>query len=540
VSRTVLEELVAILGFEIDDAPIKQFNSKLDNLKGSIVTLGVSMAGAAVSVFAMAKSTADVGDKMAKAAVRMGIGIEQLQELAYAGSLSDVSMEQLSGSVRVLNKNIDAALGGNKEAAKSFAELGIAIKGTDGKLKPTEKIIGEVADRLLKLPEGPKRSAAAMQIFGKSGAELLPMLKDGSAGLAAMAAEARELGVVMSAETAAASEQFNDNLSRTQAVLTGIRNIVGGRLIPILDRLNLRFLGFLKANRQIIAQRIERVFEVLSRYVENTWGFVENLVDAVQGLAAVFGGLENILVAAGIAFAIFTSGRVLYGIGQMVGAVINLGKAITLANAKALLIPILIGAAVVALGLIIEDIVAFFQGRNSITGVIVEKFKEMFGKLEEGFAGFGTIAKTALAVVLTPLRLLINGFSFLLDIINTVRGKMSLGDLAKSYISRAANVAGANTGTLSGALGLAQAPSLSAGAGVIPSEASVARPGALAGARGGAAQTNNINQTNNFTIGDNVDPFEVGRQVGKKTEDSLGPLLRETKDNFAGAGAGAY
>ncbi|WP_447407521.1 hypothetical protein, partial [Clostridium perfringens] len=90
--------------------------------------------------------------------------------------------------------------------------LGISIKGTDGALKSNSQLLNEVSERFAKLQDGPIKTAAAMALFGKAGADLIPLLNGGSASIKEMTDEAKALGLEISSTTGAAAEQFNDNL----------------------------------------------------------------------------------------------------------------------------------------------------------------------------------------------------------------------------------------------------------------------------------------------------------------------------------------
>lgn len=568
-----LDELVVALTFDIDDKPLKDFSDKVVNLGTSIAALAGTMAAGATAIFGVAKATANAGDEAIKMAQKVGMNVEKLQELIYAGSLADLTAEQIGGSMRFLNRNLEQAATGSKEAAEGFKDLGIDIKNADGSLKGSDQIMSEVAARFEKMPDGIKKSAVAMKIFGKSGADLIPLLNGGAEGLSKAAQEARDYGLIIDEEAARASEEFNDNLTRLQAMATGITRTVGAKLIPIIGNLVDKIMDFVKANRGVITSKIDRFFSGLAVYVERAWRILMALTDAVEGLLEVFGGLENVLKAIGVGFLIFTSGSILYGIGKLIGAFSLLGKMITLANLKALMIPILIGAAVVALGLIIEDIVSFFQGKDSVTGIIVEKFKAMFAELEKGFDGLGSTTKGFITALLTPLRALIGMFQNILDLVDVVRGKMDFKDFAGNVGKRLlANFGVGLDGSLKGALGLtttekkepagqaAQAVSASrtAPAGPLQSPSRTApeaaaplmmAPPASVSQSAGIAPTSsdiispiqrsssvNLTAENNITVyaAEGQSPSEVGRAVAQETNGGLDGILRGAQRSFSG------
>lgn len=195
---------------------------------GTTVAAGMAAAAAAVAAAGVAigvamKSTIDDMDNLSKTSAKLGVPIEQLSALAYAGELSDVSFEALSKSAAKLSKNlVDAAAKPTGDAANAFRALGISVLDSNGKLKSSDEVLGDVADRFEGLKDGSGKTAAAMAIFGKTGADLIPLLNGGRDGLKEMTDEAAKFGLIIDGQTGKAAEDFNDNLTRLHAVWKGL------------------------------------------------------------------------------------------------------------------------------------------------------------------------------------------------------------------------------------------------------------------------------------------------------------------------------
>lgn len=526
-----LRELITRWTFDIDDKPLKDVESKFSDLTSSVKTLSIGIAGVSATLFGYVKLSANAGEEAGKLADKFGVSAQAIQELQFAAR---GEAEALTASLGIFSRNIVAAKEGTKDQAEAFKKLGISIKDSNGKLKTTDQLITEAAGGFSKMQNGAEKTALSMTLFGKSGAELLPFLNQGSEEIARLREEAKASGAVLSDEAINGAMAFNDSLDDLINTAKGVGASFAADLFTPVSDIIKEIKTFIIVNRKLIGQRVSEVIKGLSSFLIVAVKFAGQLSDAVLGLTEVFGGLGNVLKFVGVAFAIFTAGKILFGIGSMVMAIGRLGDAFTLMNAKALLIPILIGAAIVALGLIIEDIVAFFQGRDSVTGIIVEKFKQMFAYLEEKFSGFGSFAKGALMILLQPIRMVINSFRVLLDLIDLIRGKMSFKDFGMGTLKKIGNTFGFGGGageTLSGSLGLPQATTASAVAGVSPT------PGS-----GVLAPTNNNAQKNTFNVDVKVDAngredaAVIGKQVGNKTAGELDSILRDTSRSFAGAG----
>ncbi len=100
------------------------------------------------------------------------------------------------------------------------------------------------------MENGGKKTALAMDIFGRSGAELIPLLNSGRDGLQEMADKAHALGIVFDADTAAKAEHFNDQLTILNHAVEGAKFQLGNQLIPVLDSLVTEFTGSEDAQKQ--------------------------------------------------------------------------------------------------------------------------------------------------------------------------------------------------------------------------------------------------------------------------------------------------
>jgi len=125
------------------------------------------------------QQTLDFADNLSKLSQKTGISTDALYSLNAAAKLSDVEFESLSGSLSKFNKNIGAASEGSGDAKKAFDSLGISVKNQDGTLKNSFEILGELADQFQDMPDGATKASTAMALFGKSGAELIPLLNSG-------------------------------------------------------------------------------------------------------------------------------------------------------------------------------------------------------------------------------------------------------------------------------------------------------------------------------------------------------------------------
>jgi len=359
-----IRELITTWGFKVDSAKVEAFEKRLTSVVGTAKVVGAAVVGAAGGLFALAVSAARTGDDLQEMAQRTGVSVEALQEIGYAAKLSGMDMGSLETSLRFMSRAM-------VDSPDKFAKLGVSIRDARGELLPATTVIDNLAAKFAGMPDGPTKTAAAVEVFGRAGSSIIPMLNQGAEGLRRMREEAIALGLVMSAEDAAASDKFMDSLAGLEAAATGMRNTLGIMLLPMIQNVVEKLKAWFMANRELIAQKVEAIFTGIGKALEVVWSIMSGLVRVVVSVVNALGGFGRVAtilwVIAG-AFAAWQIGALLMSLTALIGALGAVGTAGLIAQLKILALPLVIGALFLLVGAIIEDFVAFFQGRASVIG----------------------------------------------------------------------------------------------------------------------------------------------------------------------------
>ena len=219
---------------------IKRLGNSLQGVQGKAKNLGMAVRGvgsafkalfaaAAVAGFsAFVKGAIDSADAFGKLSTRTGIAADKLQAYANAGKLADVSQSDLETGLRTLARTQGEAADGVKTYSEAYAKLGLSVKRADGSLKPSDQLLGEIADKFADLPNGPEKAAIAMDIFGRSGSKLITLLNGGTEALERFNYETSE-------NFAQNAEYFNDQISILQIQFDGFRKQLADALLPALN-----------------------------------------------------------------------------------------------------------------------------------------------------------------------------------------------------------------------------------------------------------------------------------------------------------------
>lgn len=185
------------------------------------------------AIVAGIKSTATALDGISKQADTLRTSTEALMGLNYAAELNGSSQEKMAATISEVTKRLGEAEQGGGEALKWIEKLGLSTEEL-ARMKP-DQVIGIYADKIKELPTAAMQAEAANRLLGDSSGELIPLLKGGSEGLAAMTKEAEGYGLTVSRVDTSKIEAANDALTKAGGVFTGILNKLTVKLAPFVE-----------------------------------------------------------------------------------------------------------------------------------------------------------------------------------------------------------------------------------------------------------------------------------------------------------------
>lgn len=258
------------------------------------VAIGTGLAVAGTALAALTAKSIQAAGNLAEMSQKVGVSVESLSTLGFAAQQSGVEIEQLQGGLVKLAKNASDASQGIGTAKDAFAALGIEVTKADGSLKGTDELLREIAGEFSKYEDGANKTALAVGIFGRAGAELIPLLNEGAQGIGALEEQARALGLELSTNTAQQAEAFGDQLDQLKALATGLGNDIATALLPSMVGLTQAFIDSGVEGRKTseVADTIKTSFDFLAVM------FIKG-VEVVQNIGAAFGFFVDVMVKTG-------------------------------------------------------------------------------------------------------------------------------------------------------------------------------------------------------------------------------------------------
>lgn len=202
---------------------------------GALAAIGAGMAVGALAGFV--KAAIDATDAVSDISQRTGVAIKDIAGLQLWFQIGGAEAGEFEGAMIKLANKIATG-------ADEFKRIGVATRNADGSLRSSVEVLSDSADAFQKLQDNSAKTALAIEIFGKSGATLIPILNSGSEGLREMTEMADKLGLTFDQNTVDAAGAFNDTLDFLGLAAQGVGRQLAAQLLPALNSVAGSFLDF--------------------------------------------------------------------------------------------------------------------------------------------------------------------------------------------------------------------------------------------------------------------------------------------------------
>lgn len=229
----------------LDKAGQMSLNSSTQ-IRRAFETMATAAAGAFIAaeaaIVAAVEHAISNAARLHDVAQATGTTTAALSALEYAAKQSGLSTEQLDKGLEKMAKSALAAASAGRDGQSAYKTLGVSVTDANRQLRPTQDILVDLATKFRSMPDGPMKTALAIQIFGRAGAELVPLLNRGKEGITGLMEEAKKLGLVIDDATAIAAKHFEESMIKVKSRAEGAATALAEKLLPALnftlDRMN--------------------------------------------------------------------------------------------------------------------------------------------------------------------------------------------------------------------------------------------------------------------------------------------------------------
>lgn len=243
--------------------------------------------------------TQQFGEQVRTLSQNMGVSAQEASTLAFAmGELhidadtGERAFVKFAKGLQGVTDLEDQVTTGGKSTAAILKDMGVSATDADGKTRPFNDVLEAVADKFHEMPDGVEKTARATQLFGKQGADLIPLLNLGKDGLEELGGEARKYGLQLSGENVDAIRKFSLAHNDMNAAIEGARLQIGVQLIPVLtslvDGLTQVVTTVVPAVKAFadtyhVGDVLRGTLSLLGAVVETISGHIRDLTEQVEG-----------------------------------------------------------------------------------------------------------------------------------------------------------------------------------------------------------------------------------------------------------------
>jgi DNA repair exonuclease SbcCD ATPase subunit len=199
--------------------------------KRALIGLAVAAGAALVAVGKMSIDLAKQGDDLSMNAAQVGLTTKAYQELSYAAELSDVSSESMKKGLQRLNISVSDLQMGSGKLTTVLKEINPEMINQLKTVQSTEEAFNLTITAIQNAGDQFEKASIAEAAFGKAGKEIVLMANDGVEGIDKLRTEVQKYGI-MSEETIAKAEEFDDSQKRLTATIEGLKIKLFSGMIP--------------------------------------------------------------------------------------------------------------------------------------------------------------------------------------------------------------------------------------------------------------------------------------------------------------------
>lgn len=285
----------------------KQWGSALESAGRQMQGLSMAAAGVVASLAAISYKAGTNADDLNTLSKVYSINTTDLQKYAVAADLVDVSVEDIAKSHVKLEKSMYSAQNGSSSMQEAFDKLGVSVTNADGSLRSGDAVWQDTISALGQMQNESERDAIAMQLMGKSAANLNPLIADQGETYKNLTDTLKQYDLdFVDQETLDGANQFNDALDTMKAIGSVALQTVGSQLASYLAPALEKVVGWIGQLAGWLSNLSPEVLTVI--------GIVASVVAAIAPVLLILGKL---------AFAVSSIMSLASTLGTTVGALLG-------------------------------------------------------------------------------------------------------------------------------------------------------------------------------------------------------------------------
>lgn len=258
-----------------------------------IVTTGIIAMLGALDV--AVKKSVDKMEELGKSAQQIGVTVEALSRLEFAARKAGVSADELSQGIKLFSRQageIRSAIEPADAFALTLRNLGVSLTGSNGKVRETTAMLLNLADRFARMPDGVQKTRMAIELFGRSGAEMIPFLNQGRDKIQEFMDASDRMGATIDKKATQSALRFNNSLRAISNAFDSVVKRAVQEFLPTMEDMAARLTASVRS-----ADNMSLAFTGVQTVLKATAGTVEFVTGAFRVLLEHIGGATRIITS---------------------------------------------------------------------------------------------------------------------------------------------------------------------------------------------------------------------------------------------------
>lgn len=266
----------------------KELNKTVNNVKKFAQATAVGFGAVVAGGVALAKKTAEAGDRIDKMSQKIGMSRKAFQEWDFIMSQNGGSVDSLQMGYKTLATQMVNASKGSKDTTAIFKRLGVAIKDNNGNLRTQDEVFNESVRALQRIKNPTEKAIMAQKLFGKSAMDLKPLLNQSADSVDELRDKANKLGFVLSDDVVNASVAFTDTQDVLNRSIEALGATIGAEFIPIMQTASNFIIDNMPTIKAVVQSALNPIISIVKFLAEHI-----KALTIVSGIAiTVIGGFK--------------------------------------------------------------------------------------------------------------------------------------------------------------------------------------------------------------------------------------------------------
>lgn len=368
-SGNVIDSFFIALGFEVEEGGIEKYEELASNLSGTVIGLTAAFLGLSAGFAELIESTTKSLGALSDFAELNNLSAREVQALQLASIDFDVSAQGVRDTLQSLNREIGQAALGTGRAKKIFQQLGLSARDAGGQVKSAIPFLGEILNKIQGLSN-------AEQIGFLSKLQIDPnylkALKEGNVDLAALIEENAKFVPFTDLDYEQA-DKIEKQFEKIRYSLGLYAQMLAVKLFPIIHKLAGEFLGWLRTQQQTFGGSFLTGVKVFVAVIQGGVDWLGRLYNVFKAIYEPIARVVPVITILATTFGLMLALKLTSWFLELVPAI---GKVATsLIKLDAAAIPaVALGLLALAIFLLADDLVNFYEGNKSVIGLLTKDF----------------------------------------------------------------------------------------------------------------------------------------------------------------------